>query len=137
MRGILVRAGFLWVFFCITVSSVYARTVPDLPRKELTMKIVLLLVGVAVVSLLCVTALNRLLYSFMGMEPAGATRVSLVAGGIFSFLWFLFVFGQIMDLVIKIAVAVLVVIAVVVLLFRDNEPPAVKDSGDNEFDGNY
>ncbi|MCD4782357.1 MAG: hypothetical protein K8T10_00855 [Candidatus Eremiobacteraeota bacterium] len=124
----------LLVLVFITYAIAYAK-LPDLPKQELWIKIVSLLVGLIIILSLSVLGLNRILYDVIGMEADTATKLSIIIGVILSFLWFLYIFGQIFDLIINIAVGVLIFIGILVYFLREKQP-AGYDDGDTYNDNN-
>lgn len=115
------RAVFTLLIILAALAGVALADLPDLPKQELWVKIVSLIVGLIVVFAISILGINRLLYGVLGMDADMATKMSLVIGIIFSFLWFLYLFGQIFNMTITIAVAVLVVITLIVYFMRGSE----------------
>jgi len=125
----------LLVLVYITTAVAYAK-LPDLPKQELWIKIVSLIVGLVVILSLSILGLNRLLYGVIGMEADTATKLSMIIGVVLSFLWFLYIFGQIFDLIINIALGVLIFIGILVYFLREKKPPGYDDD-DEVYDDNY
>jgi len=125
----------LLVLVYITTAVAYAK-LPDLPKQELWIKIVSLIVGLVVILSLSILGLNRLLYGVIGMEADTATKLSMIIGVVLSFLWFLYIFGQIFDLIINIALGVLIFIGILVYFLREKKPPSYDDD-DEVYDDNY
>lgn len=125
----------LLVLVFITTAVAYAK-LPDLPKQELWIKIVSLVVGLVVILSLSILGLNKILYGVVGMEADTATKLSIIIGVILSFLWFLYIFGQIFDLIIKIAVGVLIFIGILIYFLREKPPPGY-DEDDDVYNDNY
>jgi hypothetical protein len=113
----------LLVMLCVFVmlsltQTAFASDLPDLPKQELWVKIVSMLVGLVVIFSLCVLGLNRILYSTMALDANNSTKISIVVGIILSYLWFLYLFGQIFDTMLTIAMGVLAFVILVVIFIR-------------------
>ncbi len=116
----------LIVFLLTTVAMA---ALPDLPKQELWVKIISLAVGLAVIFSISILGLNRLLYGMMGLDAEMSTKMSIIIGVIFSFLWFLYLFGQIFDTTISIGLGVLIVVCAIIWFMREK-----KEFSDDEDD---
>jgi hypothetical protein len=115
------QIGLVLLIILAALIGVAFADLPDLPKQELWVKIVSLIVGLIVVFAISVMGINKLLYSVLNMDADQATKISIVIGIIFSFLWFLYLFGQIFNMTITIAVGALVVITLIVYFMRGSE----------------
>jgi len=118
----------LVLFFAAT--AVAHAELPDLPKQELWVKIVSLVVGLIVIFALSIFGLNKLMFSVLGMDGEMATKLSIILAFILSFLWFLYIFGQIFDATIKIALGVLIVIGGLMFFLREKPDTEYDDDID-------
>ena len=119
----------LFILIFTTTALAYA-DLPDLPKQELSIKIVSLLVGLVIIISLSILGLNKIMYNVLGMEAEMSTKLSIILAVVLSFLWFLYIFGQIFETTIKIALGVLLFICVVVYFLRDK--PEMNDDYDDD-----
>ena len=118
-KSVRVMVLFILVFFLLT--TVAQAALPDLPKQELWIKVISLVVGLAVIFSISILGLNRLMYGMMGLDAAMSTKMSIIIGVIFSFLWFLHLFGQIFDTTISIGLGVLIVVCAIIWFLREKK----------------
>lgn len=130
------KVVFFFVLLLALCTTAAWAQLPDLPRQELWIKIVSAVVGLVVIFSVCMLGVTRLLYGLLSLEAEMATRFSIILGIILSFLWFLYLFGQIFSTTITIAMVTLGVIVVIVILLRgsDGAPKGGGESGDGEIE---
>lgn len=135
MKRLIFPGALLFILWAATGEACGA--LPDLPRQELWVKIISLLAGLIVIFTLCVFALNRILYGPFGMEAELSARLSLIVAVIISFLWFLYLFGQIFSTTITIAVSALGIILVIVLFLKGGDGPGGSGGDDAGYGDDY
>lgn len=117
------------------VAPAYA-ALPDLPKQELYVKIISLIVGVAVVFAISILLISRLLLWTIRLEADLATNLSIVIGVILSFLWFLYLFGQIFDMIMKIVIGVFILVGILMFFLREKSDHT-SSSNTDDTDINY
>jgi drug/metabolite transporter (DMT)-like permease len=135
MRRLSSRLLCLGAVILLSASPAFA-ALPDLPRQELYVKIISLVVGIVVVAALCIIGVSRLLLWTVRLEADLATNLSVVIAIILSFLWFLYLFGQIFDMIMKIVIGVLIFIGILMFFLRE-KPDRTASSRNDDTDINY
>ncbi|MCE1246882.1 MAG: hypothetical protein LWY06_09575 [Firmicutes bacterium] len=119
--------------FCITPAFA---ALPNLPKQELMVKIVSLIVGVGVVFAISILLISRLLLWTIRLEADLATNLSIVIAVVLSFLWFLYLFGQIFDMIMKIVIGVFILVGILMFFLREKTDKPTSSNSD-DIDINY
>jgi drug/metabolite transporter (DMT)-like permease len=113
------RVTVMFLVFIFLLTAAAQAALPDLPKQELWIKVISLTVGLALIFSISIMGLSRLMYGMMGLDAELSTKMSIIIGVIFSFLWFLYLFGQIFDTTIQIGLGVLIVVCGIVWFLRE------------------
>ena len=131
------RIFFILIMFIALAATGAHAALPDLPRQELWVKAVSMVVGLFVIFGLSILGLNRILYGPVGMEAEMASRFSVIVGVILSFLWFLYLFGQIFNTTVTIVIVTLGILAGVVFVLRGGDGGSSGSGGSDADMDNY
>lgn len=115
------RLTVLFILIMFLLTTVAHAALPDLPKQELWIKIISLVVGLGIIFSISILGLNRLMYGMMGLDAELSTKMSIIIGVILSFLWFLYLFGQIFDTTILIGLGVLIVVCAIIWFLREKK----------------
>lgn len=131
----ILRSILLVVVIIFVLTGLAYAELPDLPKQELGVKIVSLLVGLGIIITLSVFGLNAVIYKIMNQQGDLASKISVVLAALLSYLWFLYLFGQIFNTMISIAFGVLIVVLGLVYFFQSSGRETDNDDDDEENTG--